>query len=579
MAPLSKAIKTELKATLKDGTQLYECIADPQWSAGAVTFGGYSIGLVLDATQRHQASSAHPDAIHISSQFLRAATPGVMQIKISELKTGSRFTNLTAELYQKNTLKATFQLIFGNFDQMSSSAMAGVSIPTSHAPLHPFVAHPAEVKLTPHYGSLNFETHHSWARDDHFGDRNSREGRNVDGLLAGAWFRLHESPEVKMSPTYIPFFVDSGESTWHTLPKEHTQGRHFWHPSLSITIEFKCRLPLSPEHASHTLGVFGWKRHLRDGLWNDSTEVWSAPSELGDPAKIDANRHTKIAQTNMSTVLAVVSPLSDANTTTPKHGLAILGMTKKRPTLAGSAAAKGTPTVDQALEPRQAAFTPLASQHFNYDSLPYQADTGTGERGTQFGYNICNSTTEGAASKCQTAIINSLDDFCIWGPPEPNSVVGNTEGEAVAWCTKPGHGTRVIPQGAITGAQFMRTKDYIQITGHINQALINMTPDDGGGEMDPHGADQRGNPLGGLVFTNAWGAGYTQVIEWHNFMGDNLFCLKACDPAGPNAARYCEHIFDRIGCWYNAPAAYLDGEFSSCLGESQDFPGIYTGAD
>lgn len=26
----------------------------------------------------------------------------------------------------------------------------------------------------------------------------------------------------------------------------------------------------------------------------------------------------------------------------------------------------------------------------------------------------------------------------LWGPPEPNSVVGNTEGEMVAFCTKPG---------------------------------------------------------------------------------------------------------------------------------------------
>ncbi|KAG9005478.1 hypothetical protein FRB90_010381 [Tulasnella sp. 427] len=247
--------------------------------------------------------------------------------------------------------------------------------------------------------------------------------------------------------------------------------------------------------------------------------------------------------------------------------------------LAGSAAAKGTPTVGRGIAPRQAAFTPLASQHFNYNSLPYQADTSDGERGRQFGYNICNSTTEGPTSNCQTAIINSIDDFCIWGPPEPNSVVGETEGEAVAWCTKPGHGARTIPQGAITGAQFMRTPDYVQITGHVKQALINMTPDDGGGEMDPHGADQRGNPLGGLVFTTAWGNGYTQVIEWHNFMGDNLFCLKACDPKGPNAAHYCEHVFDRIGCWYNAPAAYVDNEFTSCLGDSQDFPGVYTGAD
>ena len=62
-------------------------------------------------------------------------------------------------------------------------------------------------------------------------------------------------------------------------------------------------------------------------------------------------------------------------------------------------------------------------------------------------------------------------------------------------------------------------------------------------------------------------------------MGGGVFCLKACDPAGPNAARYCEHIYDRIGCKYNAPAAYTDGVFLSCLGENQDFPGIYTGSD
>jgi hypothetical protein len=225
------------------------------------------------------------------------------------------------------------------------------------------------------------------------------------------------------------------------------------------------------------------------------------------------------------------------------------------------------------------AQTPLYQKHFEWNNLPYKVDTDTGERGTQFGYNICNSTTESQTSLCQTATVNALDDFCLWGPPEPNSVVGNTEGEAVAWCTKPGRGTRLIPAGALTGVQFMKTPDYIQVVGRIDQTKINMQADDGGGEMDPHGADQRGNPLGGLVFTNAWGAdknAFTQVIEWHNFMGGGVFCMKACDPSGPNAAHYCEHIYDRIGCNLNAPAAYVDGVFESCEGESQDFPGIYT---
>jgi len=222
-------------------------------------------------------------------------------------------------------------------------------------------------------------------------------------------------------------------------------------------------------------------------------------------------------------------------------------------------------------------FIPLADRDFDYNNLPYKADTGTGDRGTQFGYNICNSTTEGQTSLCQTAMISAIDDFCVWSSPEPNGVIGSVEGESVAYCTKPGRGTRLIPAGALTGVQFMKTPDYVQVVGHIDQSKINLQADDGGGEMDPHGADQRGNPLGGLVFSSAWG-GVKQAKEWHNFMGSNIFCFKVCDPAGPNAKHYCEHVFDRIGCQYNAPAAYVDGTFESCEGESQDFPGVYTDA-
>jgi len=61
-----------------------------------------------------------------------------------------------------------------------------------------------------------------------------------------------------------------------------------------------------------------------------------------------------------------------------------------------------------------------------------------------------------------------------------------------------------------------------------------------------------------------------------SFFGGHFFCFKACDPAGPNAARYCEHIFDRIGCAYNAPNNAKNGTFEVCQGDNQDFPGIYT---
>src|SRR5688572_13020286 len=111
--------------------------------------------------------------------------------------------------------------------------------------------------------------------------------------------------------------------------------------------------------------------------------------------------------------------------------------------------------------------------------------------------------------------------------------VGDIEGIMVAYCSKPGHGTRLIPAGALTGVQFMKTPDYIQVVGFIDQTKINILEGDWGGEMDPHGADlvrrflrlfsaevkltysQRGNPMGGIMFSDDFTGSPIQAIEWH----------------------------------------------------------------
>ena len=62
-------------------------------------------------------------------------------------------------------------------------------------------------------------------------------------------------------------------------------------------------------------------------------------------------------------------------------------------------------------------------------------------------------------------------------------------------------------------------------------------------------------------------------------MGGNAFCFKVCDPSNEHAADYCQHIYDRIGCAYNAPNNAQDKVFESCEGDLQDFPGVYTGSD
>jgi len=178
---------------------------------------------------------------------------------------------------------------------------------------------------------------------------------------------------------------------------------------------------------------------------------------------------------------------------------------------------------------------------------------------------------------CQTLFVNTIEDFCLWGAPSPNSIMGNIEAEVVAYCTKPGHGARLIPPGTLTAVQFIKTSGYIQLTGLFNQTALGLQANDGGGELDPHGADLAGNPLGGIVFSNNLptlkdNKTIVQVNNWNNFMGGNIFCIKACDNTikEPN---YCENRFDTQGCAFNMPASYKPNEFSVCKGENQAPPG------
>ncbi|KAK0218515.1 hypothetical protein EDD85DRAFT_781045 [Armillaria nabsnona] len=209
-------------------------------------------------------------------------------------------------------------------------------------------------------------------------------------------------------------------------------------------------------------------------------------------------------------------------------------------------------------------------------SATYLPDTApdTSEQG-QTGTNKCG-TTSSQTSMCQNVYINGVDDFCLWAPPTAgaDSGIGNTERIEVSWCLKDGYGTRVIPSGAITGAHFVQTPDFIQVTGTGDLTKLNIPAGDTGGELDPHGADGNGNPIGGLVFSTAFGK-LEQVFEWTNFMAADQFCFRACNPAGSMAPTWCQHIYDVMGCAWNMPANYGSGVFESCQGDSGQPMGVY----
>jgi len=199
-----------------------------------------------------------------------------------------------------------------------------------------------------------------------------------------------------------------------------------------------------------------------------------------------------------------------------------------------------------------------------YNKLPNKSEN------DQTGTNNCG-TTSSQSSTCQTMWMNDADDFCLWAPPSVGTI-GDTEQNEVAWCTKSGRGTRVIPDGTLKGVHFVRTKDYVQVTGVGDFTKINVQAGDEGGELDPHGANGDGNPIGGLVFGNTFAANL-QYHEWTSFISATEFCMRAC--TGPDARQNCQHIYDEMGCFWNMPANYNAGTFESCEG-NDDLPmGVY----
>ncbi|KAJ7759641.1 hypothetical protein B0H16DRAFT_1267590, partial [Mycena metata] len=83
--------------------------------------------------------------------------------------------------------------------------------------------------------------------------------------------------------------------------------------------------------------------------------------------------------------------------------------------------------------------------------------------------------------------VNSIANFCLFGPPQSGSIIDDTETEEVAWCTLPRNNARVIPDGTFTGVSFFKTAYYVQVPGFGDFTKINIAANDPGGQLDPSG--------------------------------------------------------------------------------------------
>ncbi|KAJ7923372.1 hypothetical protein B0H13DRAFT_1980475 [Mycena leptocephala] len=187
-------------------------------------------------------------------------------------------------------------------------------------------------------------------------------------------------------------------------------------------------------------------------------------------------------------------------------------------------------------------------------------------------------TTIDQTSMARLLSINSIDDFCIFAPPYL-AKIPDTEGIEVAWCTMPRNNARVIPDGTFTGVSFLKTDFYVQIYGFGDFTKLNIAPNDGGGELDPHGATGAGNPEGGNVTTTVVDGIDQPLAEWMLYIDNNQFCLRACVNANQtySAAFMCWHELDEMGCEFVMPGTYnyQGGIYETCDADVAYPPGWY----
>ncbi|KDN45019.1 hypothetical protein RSAG8_05192, partial [Rhizoctonia solani AG-8 WAC10335] len=300
MAPLAQALSPQLVESITSDLpkHVYQGTVDPGWVVGSGTHGGYVLGLLIMASMKSQQSTKHKDPIHVTAHFMQPTARSEYTIQVQVVRTGSRFSNLTANLIQNGETKVLTHIIFGTLPEFDAPEPA-ISVPQYEhiSPTHPLfrpiplTTHPRD--STPsgmHFKYGGFKNHVRRTEDPTFMAQtlarfNAEPGTHGGGLESGGWWELAGVDE-ELHLSMIPFFADVCENTPSVLSQLHGGGTPaMWYPTMVMTIEFKRKLPRRgmTGYSSRTLGVYSRGSFLEHGRHDMYGEMWSAPSCIGQP--------------------------------------------------------------------------------------------------------------------------------------------------------------------------------------------------------------------------------------------------------------------------------------------------------
>ncbi|KAF9953664.1 hypothetical protein BGZ72_005242 [Mortierella alpina] len=147
-----------------------------------------------------------------------------------------------------------------------------------------------------------------------------------------------------------------------------------------------------------------------------------------------------------------------------------------------------------------------------------------------------------------TASITDANNFCTMLTGYGVKPVAENEGCGEVYCygevKDDGH---PMPEGYILSSNYLKTPDYVQITGCMNSTVWAQDPLDDGGQMDSHG----------------WPfhcAGYKKFVSLLE-PSTNTFCLRCCVE---KENVHCNTSISTHGCYNVIPGNYTMADGSQC---------------
>ncbi|KAG2039529.1 thioesterase-like superfamily-domain-containing protein [Suillus americanus] len=303
MVPLVRALYASETSRCSE-TATYATELNGSWVIGSIPQGGYTLGQVVEACARFQSEAVHKDPIHVTAHFLRATNVGPAEVRVSVQKIGKNFTNLSADLAQGGHTRLTSHLIFGDLTPVPDGIPRSLAAPSPYARRLPLLNHPSAAVRDRMRHTWRFHSLLSWSMDHTILARNAmRSQTRADteiigggGAEWGAWCELTRT-EDEIKPSSIPFFGDMFLNLPSLLPDSEPASHgtsDCWFPTVTMTVEFKARIPSSQDYASRTVGLYSESHFLTDphGRHNAHVEVWTAPSAIGQ-GKLEAGWRDK----------------------------------------------------------------------------------------------------------------------------------------------------------------------------------------------------------------------------------------------------------------------------------------------